>query len=148
MIIALLGVVVSIVWCLALYWRDEIIAPAFLSALAFLALWDWHQQRARAARALQERSKALKGVDAQLRKVMAAAAAWSDAATKNKVNASSPNRDVCNDCNDHREYPNTTCAWCGEPIDEDGNTESNVRYCSRQCGCVGPGCPMGLERRD
>jgi hypothetical protein len=53
---------------------------------------------------------------------------------------------MCATCDDHRgaEF----CIACGEDVDEDGNTESLTLYCSRHCGCVGTGCPMGLIRRD
>ena len=51
---------------------------------------------------------------------------------------------VVNDCGDHRGAD--FCTACGEEVDEDGNTESLTRYCSRHCGCHGTGCPMGLER--
>ena len=49
-------------------------------------------------------------------------------------------------CEDHRGAD--FCTACGEEVDEDGNTESRPVYCSRHCGCVGTGCPMGLMRGD
>lgn len=49
-------------------------------------------------------------------------------------------------CVDHRGAD--FCTECNEEVDEDGNTESRFEYCSRNCGCVGVGCPMGKIRVD
>lgn len=48
---------------------------------------------------------------------------------------------IVSSCDDHRGAD--FCTACGEEVDEDGNTASRFEYCSRQCGCDGPGCPMG-----
>jgi len=74
--------------------------------------------------------------------------AWLDKLTehlraKSKVSKYSA---VVNDCEDHRGAD--FCTACNEEVDEDGNTESKPRYCSRYCGCFGVGCPMGFERFD
>ena len=49
---------------------------------------------------------------------------------------------------DHRDFTEDYCPECGSLVDEDGNTEEMPIYCSRNCGCVGPGCPMGLIREN
>ena len=47
---------------------------------------------------------------------------------------------------DHKEFVEDFCPECGSLVDEDGNTEEMFVYCSRNCGCHGVGCPMGLRR--
>ncbi len=71
--------------------------------------------------------------------------AWLDGLTQHIRSKGRPTYNaVVNDCGDHRGAD--FCTACGEEVDEDGNTENMVQYCSRHCGCVGTGCPMGLER--
>lgn len=55
-------------------------------------------------------------------------------------------REVVDSCVAHRGAD--FCTECGEEVDEDGNTASRFEYCSRNCGCHGPGCPMGGKRID
>lgn len=74
--------------------------------------------------------------------------AWLDGITEHIRNKTAPSKysAVVNDCGDHRGAD--FCTACGEEVDEDGNTESRIEYCSRHCGCHGVGCPMGLKRSD
>ena len=73
--------------------------------------------------------------------------AWLDGLTEHIRNKSKQKYTaVVHDCGDHLGAD--FCTACGEEIDEDGNTESRIEYCSRHCGCHGPGCPMGLKRPD
>lgn len=58
----------------------------------------------------------------------------------------SPSNPYCT--TDHLDFIDDFCPECGDPVDEDGNTENMPIYCSRNCGCHGPGCPMGLIRHD
>lgn len=70
--------------------------------------------------------------------------AWLDSLTEHIRAKAKPKYSVMvSACEDHRgaEF----CTACGEEVDEDGNTESMTVYCSRHCGCVGTGCPMGLK---
>lgn len=47
---------------------------------------------------------------------------------------------------DHLELAGGICPLCLYVIDEYGNTEDDFRYCAKgNCGCDGPGCPMGGE---
>lgn len=67
---------------------------------------------------------------------------WLDGMTERVRNKSAPKYSAIVDCcDDHRGAD--FCTACGEEVDEDGNTESRFEYCSRHCGCVGKGCPMG-----
>jgi hypothetical protein len=73
--------------------------------------------------------------------------AWLDSLTEHiRPKAPPQYKAVAHSCDDHlgAEF----CAACGEEVDEDGNTESRFEYCSRHCGCVGPGCPMGGKQID
>lgn len=73
--------------------------------------------------------------------------AWLDGLTEHiRAKAKPKYKAVVHDCVDHRGAD--FCTACKEIVDEDGNTESMLRYCSRHCGCVGTGCPMGLERNE
>ena len=73
--------------------------------------------------------------------------AWLDNLTERIRSKEKPKYSaIVHDCGDH--HGADFCTACKEEVDEDGNTESAFRYCSRHCGCVGTGCPMGLERRD
>lgn len=73
--------------------------------------------------------------------------AWLEGLTKHvRAKARPKHSAVVDCCDDHRGAD--FCSACGEEVDEDGNTESMTRYCSRHCGCHGTGCPMGLERVD
>lgn len=68
---------------------------------------------------------------------------WLDGLTEHIRRKNTPRyHSVVNDCTDHRGAD--FCTSCNEEVDEDGNTLSMPQYCSRNCGCHGPGCPMGL----
>lgn len=48
---------------------------------------------------------------------------------------------------DHLDFLEDFCPACGLEVDSHGNTEEQFDYCSfPDCGCHGPGCPMGGER--
>ena len=72
---------------------------------------------------------------------------WLDGLTEHiRAKAKPKYSAIVNDCVDHRGAD--FCTSCGEEVDEDGNTASKFEYCSRNCGCVGAGCPMGGIRFD
>lgn len=72
---------------------------------------------------------------------------WLDGITEHiRAKATPKHSAIVNSCDDHLGAD--FCTACGEEVDEDGNTESRFEYCSRHCGCVGPGCPMGGKRID
>lgn len=73
--------------------------------------------------------------------------AWLDCITEHiRAKARPKYNAVVDACVDHLGAD--FCKECGEEVDEDGNTESKFEYCSRHCGCDGPGCPMGGIRID
>lgn len=53
---------------------------------------------------------------------------------------------IVHSCVEHRGAD--FCTECNEEVDEDGNTASKFEFCSRHCGCHGPGCPMGGKQID
>ena len=72
---------------------------------------------------------------------------WLDGITTHiRAKAQPKYKAVVDACVDHRGAD--FCSECGEEVDEDGNTASRFEYCSRQCGCDGPGCPMGGKIMD